>query len=447
MDIYEQFIEDSKFIQDSIDDKDDFVDYLKENEKIDILRRFYENNDFDYNDNDSEYIIDIFNKYDHVDFEEFLIYAKTIHSSLKTETQINQSTGKEELSIYQRLYGDYLDFCENKTNLKTLFNYACFRSFEKLFNFLHSKIEIDNQALISACRGGQLEIIKKLNFRDFKDGFFEACKYGKIKIVEYFFPEVKPDEIADGFIVSCRHNRKEIFDFFMDKNLEIKDKKLGFIISAGYGNLELAKILYPFANFSDKDFAFELACREEKLNSVNFLIDDNITIFSKWKVFLKTNNSKIFCILYSFLLDNMYILEERFIADCECNNLKFVKLLFEDFKYKLGHAIEVSIVNLSFEVLDFFIEKGVGKNTVFEKACLYNSLDIVQKYVDDVDDKVIKHGFICAANNMNITIVDFLFDRIDKKILKEIMKKIEHQGNKYIGDKIRSSVVLLLKNE
>ena len=447
MNIYEKFIEDSKLIQDTIRDDiindekskynkiQEFVEYLKETENIEILENFYEKNDFEYNDDDSNYIVNLFNKYDHISFEEFLIYNYS--KCINMETQINQSTGKEELSIYQRLYNNYLEFCKNKTNLKTLFDYVCFRGFERLFDFLLPKIEEFNYPFKFACEGGQLKIVKTLEIHisDFRFGFSIACEYGKLEVVEYLISKVPEYQIACGFVTSCEYNNKEIFNFLINQVAD-EDKKHGFVNSAGAGNIEIAKILYPFADVCDKNTAFIKACQYDKIEGVKFLINDNITNSSKHEGFLLQNNPEIFHLLYPFVENNTEILEERFIHDCENDNIEFVKFLFDDVNVNLGHAISTAVKNSSINVLNFFIDRESDKNDIFDLACTFNSLDVVKEYVDDVDDGTIEYGFEEAAHEMYTDIVDFLFDRIDEKALKEIMREVGYEAKEYLERKI-----------
>ena len=413
------------------------------------MEKFYENNDFDYNIKDSEYIIDLFNKYDHVSFEEFLIYAKTLHSSLKTETQINQSNGNEELSVYQRLYNDYLDFYRNiitrrrtfhshneeiPNKLQGLLDYACYRGFERLFDFLLPKIGIKHSLLIFACGGGQLKIIKKLKTKnqDYRDGFVEACIYGKIEVVKYLFSKVDKTAIENGFIEACKFNRKEVFNFLVDKDIKIENKRQGFIYSVKNGNLELAKILYPFTNNDDKNIAFKDACLLDRIDCVKFLLDDNITNVSKKTGFINTNNIEIFNILYPFVLNDEQTLSNRFDRDCKNDNLKFVKLLFD--KVKINYGVSTAAKYSSFDVLDFFIEKGVRKSDIFTYACMFNSLDVVQKYIDDIDYETLETGFAEACGNIHHDIIDFLINKIDKDIALALIEDFEVE--EYVKNKI-----------
>ena len=485
MNIYKKFIEDSNLIREIINEdqsnedqsKEEFAELLRETENIDILERFYKNNDFDYNIKDSEYIIDLFNKYDHVSFEEFLIYAKTLHPSLKIEMQINESTGKEELSIYQRLYNDYLEFYrETINNHYTIFDtqiildYSCFRGFERLFDFLLPKIGIRHPLLIFACRGGQLKIVKKLenisnveiNSYEYNDGFIEACQYGKLEIVEYLLSKIKKDTIEDGFVEacqygkleivkylfskvdqhtiaggfvdSCHYNKKEVFNFLINKDIGISTKREGFVKLAINGDLEMAKILYPFTHNRSKNLAFKNACKYDSVDFVKFLLNDDITDDSKKLGFIDTNDIEIFNILYPSVSNDIRVLEQRFIADCENDELEFVKLLFD--RFEIDYGVITAAKYSSLNVLDFLIEKGVDVNNIFISACEFNSLEIVGKYIVDIDYETLEYAFTEACNNMHYDIVDFLINEFNKNTALTLASTTSYEAEKYVKNKI-----------
>ena len=196
----------------------------------------------------------------------------------------------------------YLTFSE-RTKMIKYFRGVCSRGsldyIQWLLNQCPTIISIDDEAFVSACKGGHLDIVKffllnldptiNITDEDYEDAFCEACRNGHRDVAEYLLTIQTSIDISTTseypFREACLKGHLDVAKWLLTVKPSIDVSALNdysFRAASGRGHLDIAKWLLtvkPSIDISaDNEEAFRTACRNGYLEVAQWLVSIKPTI-------------------------------------------------------------------------------------------------------------------------------------------------------------------------
>lgn len=358
------------------------------------------------------------------------IFYKTIERQIKTRFESLMKTRKRirktdsvQICKKSRLNHEMYDLFNDEQSMHLILQYNSheeigewFKTCKKWMNFIQDQLfpyckqNLDwnlNEDFIFFCAHGMIDGIKHCFSKDKKNvlnvtrGYYFACKYGHVKIIEYL-DSFYYSKLCSILKTSCFRNASENGHLPVIKYLlkSIKKKR---------------------EKEECKGASFYSACRSGKLNIVQFWTSKKNLHSLNWGYILEIIiiREHLEVLKHILSLKNEKYFEESLILEKACifNKLNIVKFAFNNLNVSKTLKQELLIIccrSGHLEIIEFLVSQGVDihvKNEMGLKlACICNQLSVVKYLISlganlSVDNQQILYE---ACINCNLPLIQYL---------------------------------------